>query len=182
MGMGTRRLWSEPLTERFRAQYEYGPFGELIHASGPMAKVNLFRFSTKFQDDETGFLYYGYRYYVPGMGRWLSRDPIAERGGMNLYGFVRNCSIEKIDTDGREITELSHGGGIVGGVIKTREQIGQIVKGLIVGTFNYPRKGYCGCWRRNVCMLILRQNLSKLCGTIKIGPHTRTILAWTLIC
>jgi RHS repeat-associated protein len=32
--------------------------------------------------------YYGYRYYDPIIGRWPSRDPIEERGGVNLYGFV----------------------------------------------------------------------------------------------
>jgi RHS repeat-associated protein len=31
--------------------------------------------------------YYGYRYYEPTAGKWLSRDPIAERGGLNLYAF-----------------------------------------------------------------------------------------------
>jgi uncharacterized protein RhaS with RHS repeats len=45
-----------------------GPFGELIRATGPMAKLNPFRFSTKYQDDETDFLYYGYRYYNPSTG------------------------------------------------------------------------------------------------------------------
>lgn len=34
-------------------QYEYGPFGELLRATGPMARVNPVRFSTKYQDDET---------------------------------------------------------------------------------------------------------------------------------
>jgi RHS repeat-associated protein len=62
------------------AQYEYGPFGEVIRATGPMAKVNPFRFSTKYQDDETDLLYYGYRYYNAGTGRWPSRDPIGEPG------------------------------------------------------------------------------------------------------
>jgi hypothetical protein len=33
--------------------YQYGPFGELLRATGPMAKANPFRFSTKYQDDET---------------------------------------------------------------------------------------------------------------------------------
>ena len=56
------------------AQYEYGPFGELLRATGPMAKSNPFRFSTKYQDDETDLLYYGYRYYNPSTGRWQSRD------------------------------------------------------------------------------------------------------------
>ncbi len=58
------------------SQYEYGPFGEVIRATGPLAKANPFRFSTKFQDDETELLYYGYRYYNTSMGRWISRDPL----------------------------------------------------------------------------------------------------------
>jgi RHS repeat-associated protein len=56
-----------------------------------MAKANPFRFSTKYQDDETGLLYYGYRYYDPGTGRWPNRDPIGQWGGDNLYGFVGNA-------------------------------------------------------------------------------------------
>jgi RHS repeat-associated protein len=58
------------------AQYEYGPFGEPIRVSGAAAS-NPFRFSTKYQDDETDLVYYGYRYYVPSTGRWLSRDPLS---------------------------------------------------------------------------------------------------------
>ena len=55
-----------------------------------MAKANAFRFSTKYQDDETDLLYYGYRYFSTGTGRWLSRDPIEEEGGVNVYCFVYN--------------------------------------------------------------------------------------------
>jgi len=44
--------------------------------------------------------YYGYRYYDPKTGRWLSRDPIEERGGINLYGFVGNSPIQRIDLFG----------------------------------------------------------------------------------
>jgi len=72
------------------ANYDYGPFGEVIRATGPMAKANPFRFSTKYQDDESDLLYYGYRYYKASTGTWLSPDPIGERGGKNLYGFLRN--------------------------------------------------------------------------------------------
>jgi RHS repeat-associated protein len=53
-----------------------GPFGEVIRATGPMAKANPFRFSTKYQDDESDLLYYGYRYYKASTGTWLSRDPL----------------------------------------------------------------------------------------------------------
>jgi RHS repeat-associated protein len=76
---------------RNSARYEYGPFGEPLRADGPVAEANPFRFSTKFTDAETGLLYYGLRYYVPDTGRWLSRDPLGEQGGVNLYGFVQNA-------------------------------------------------------------------------------------------
>ena len=83
------------------ARYEYGPFGEVIRMTGPLASANPFRFSTKYTDDETGLLYYGYRYYSPKDGRWLSKDPIGEAGGINLYAFCENDPVNRIDTDGR---------------------------------------------------------------------------------
>jgi RHS repeat-associated protein len=83
------------------ANYEYGPFGEVIRETGSMAKLNPFRFSTKYDDDETGLLYYGYRYYNPSTGRWPSRDPIGEKGGLNLYEAVLNNPINVTDDLGR---------------------------------------------------------------------------------
>jgi len=79
------------------ARYEYSPFGEPIRSTGPLAKTNPFRWSTRFTDEESGFVYYGYRYYSPVLGRWIGRDPIGEKGGNNLYAFVLNdptCSID----------------------------------------------------------------------------------------
>jgi RHS repeat-associated protein len=78
------------------ARYEYGPFGELLEVE-ESGVSNPFRFSTKFTDGETGLVYYGYRYYSPEMGRWLNRDPIEEQGGWNLYGFVGNDGVGKVD-------------------------------------------------------------------------------------
>ncbi len=88
------------------AQYEYGPFGELVRATGPIAAANPFRFSTKYQDDETGLLYYGYRYYSPNTGRWLNRDPLGEAGGNNLYCFVFNDPADKLDHLGKNAGDL----------------------------------------------------------------------------
>ena len=79
------------------ANYEYGPFGELLRATGPITQANPIRFSTKYQDDESDLLYYGYRCYKASTGTWLSRDTIEERGGKNLYAFLRNRSIDKVD-------------------------------------------------------------------------------------
>ena len=45
----------------------------------------------------SGVTYYGYRYYNPSTGRFLSKDPIEEDGGVNLYAFVNNDPVNKID-------------------------------------------------------------------------------------
>ena len=81
-------------------RYEYGPFGEVFCSVGELAGENPFQFSTKYTDFETDLVYYGYRYYSPDIGRWISRDPIEEQGGFNLYAFVNNDPINKIDTLG----------------------------------------------------------------------------------
>ena len=85
------------------ARYEYGPFGEPIRVSGPVSESNPFRWSTKFTDPESGLVYYGLRYYAPRLGRWLSRDPVEEQGGVNLYGFVFNDPLSFVDPWGRPL-------------------------------------------------------------------------------
>ncbi|HEY5911439.1 MAG TPA: RHS repeat-associated core domain-containing protein [Verrucomicrobiae bacterium] len=79
------------------ARYEYGPFGEVLRQTGPMAKANPFRFSTKYQDEETDVLYYGHRYYNADTGRWLNRDPLGEQKEPNLFGFLGNGPPSSID-------------------------------------------------------------------------------------
>ena len=68
------------------ASYRYSAYGELLEASGIAADECKLRFSTKYLDAETGLYWYGYRYYSPKLGRWLTRDPLGEAGGINLYG------------------------------------------------------------------------------------------------
>jgi RHS repeat-associated protein len=65
-----------------------------------MARANPFRFSTKYQDDETGLLYYGHRYYQSYVGRWMSRDSIEEAGGFNTLMFVNNTPVIAFDALG----------------------------------------------------------------------------------
>ncbi|MDD2230897.1 MAG: hypothetical protein PHY48_16030, partial [Candidatus Cloacimonetes bacterium] len=86
------------------AHYEYDAFGNTSDSSGVMADDFVFRFSSKYLDKETGFYYYGYRYYDPVTGRWLNKDPIGERGGLLLYGFVGNGGVNKWDFLGTEVS------------------------------------------------------------------------------
>ncbi len=85
-----------------RAHYEYSPFGETIAQSGDLADTFTHRFSTKPFDAETSLVMYQLRPYAPGLGRWMSRDPIGEKGGKNLYRYVGNEPISRIDLLGRE--------------------------------------------------------------------------------
>ena len=92
------------------AHFEYDPFGRAVVDTDSSAHFE-FRFSTKVLDGETGLYYYGYRYYDPETGRWLSRDPIEEQGGLNLYAFVRNNGVNRIDylgllDDGEEFPDV----------------------------------------------------------------------------
>jgi RHS repeat-associated protein len=56
-----------------------------------------FLFHAEFLDDDSGLYNYGYRYYNPQLGRWASRDPIGESGGVNLYVFVGNNGPNEVD-------------------------------------------------------------------------------------
>ncbi len=85
------------------ASYVYDAFGRTIAATGPLAEVFPHRFSTKYHDAETGLVYYGYRFYSPSLMRWLSRDPLEEEGGLNLYGFCGNAAVDRFDPYGLAI-------------------------------------------------------------------------------
>jgi RHS repeat-associated protein len=81
-----------------RARFEYDSFGTLTRLSFNINPIRFqYRFSTKPRDFNTGLYYYGYRWYDPTTSRWPSRDPIEERGGVNLYGFVGNNGVCNLD-------------------------------------------------------------------------------------
>jgi RHS repeat-associated protein len=111
------------------AQYEYGPFGEVLRKTGTMATANPFRYSTKYQDEETGLLYYGYRYYDAGTGRWGGRDPLGEKAGVNLYGFVANVPLHQVDVLGRLCIDPCSA-AVALGLDKTPE--GKPARGIVV--------------------------------------------------
>jgi RHS repeat-associated protein len=79
-------------------QYRYDVYGMIEAQSGAIDQP--FTFSTKRLDPATGLVYYGYRYYLPNLARWLTRDPIREDGGINLYGYVNQDPVNLIDPYG----------------------------------------------------------------------------------
>ena len=82
------------------AEYDYGPFGNITVQSGSLADNFRFRFSTKPLDQEFDSYDFGKRIYRVDMMRWLSQDPMEERGGSNLYCFVKNNPMSRYDVLG----------------------------------------------------------------------------------
>ena len=113
------------------ACYEFGPFGKQMRVTGPAATNNPFRFSTKRTCNTTDLVLYEYRAYSPCLGRWMSRDPVEETGGGNLYGFVFGNPLNNFDRLG-----LSAG--------KCREAIGKNGKPRIIFEHPSPKGGWRG--------------------------------------
>jgi RHS repeat-associated protein len=89
--------------ENIVARYRYDAFGKLLGEWGTNANANTYRFSSKEYDSTSGLYYYDFRFYEPNFQRWLNHDPIQERGGINLYGFVGNNPVSSYDSDGRAV-------------------------------------------------------------------------------
>ncbi len=86
------------------SQEEYYPFGGtavLVAGTDSGIDYKTHRYSGK-ERDATGLYYYGYRYYQPWAGRWLSSDPAGTVDGLNLFRMVRNNPVTLRDDDGRK--------------------------------------------------------------------------------
>ncbi len=61
---------------------------------------NPWRYKEKRMDEETGLIYFGFRYYDPDIRRWISPDPLGSLDGPNLYAFLHNNPLTSIDQFG----------------------------------------------------------------------------------
>ena len=77
------------------ARYDYDPWGRSTTVIGTTKPD--FNFTGLYQHAKSGLDMAMYRAYDPDLGRWLSRDPIGERGGANLYGYVNNRPMNSTD-------------------------------------------------------------------------------------
>jgi RHS repeat-associated protein len=84
---------------------EYHPYGTSsyrISKSTADMSLKRYRFSGKERDDETGFYYFGARYYAAWLGRWTSCDPGGFIGGYNLYQYCSNNPVVFCDPNGMD--------------------------------------------------------------------------------
>jgi RHS repeat-associated protein len=97
--LGSSRFITDP--EGMAIQHlEYLPFGELFIEERDSWNTP-YKFSGKELDDETGYSYFGARYYDPNISIWLSVDPLSDEfPSFSPYTYVYNNPIVMEDIDG----------------------------------------------------------------------------------
>ena len=81
------------------SRYEYDPYGRSTTITGTTSTD--FNFTGLYRHSRSNLDLATYRAYDPDLGRWLNRDPIAEEGGINLYGYGANAPADRIDPSGQ---------------------------------------------------------------------------------
>jgi RHS repeat-associated protein len=101
-GLGSTRSLSDG-TGAVIASYTYGAFGDLRLMKG--SSDNTFQFTGEQTDDETGLLYLRARYYDPGVGRFISKDPfsglVEMPSSLNRYSYAQNNPVMLNDPTGK---------------------------------------------------------------------------------
>lgn len=88
---------------------EYHPFGTTAYQAMNKAirsAAKRYRYTGKERDEETGLYYHGARYYAPWLARWSAADPLGTADGLNIYAYVANNPIKKIDPNGTDGYQL----------------------------------------------------------------------------
>ncbi|MBP9204270.1 MAG: hypothetical protein KBG28_09925 [Kofleriaceae bacterium] len=110
-GLGGSTLAAVATDGTVNTAFTYGPYGEVIEASGGQVASHRRRMNDKFQDDISGLGYYGVRYYDQVLLGWTQGDPLyryrpeagwdePRRG--QLYGFVMQNPLRYVDPDGTD--------------------------------------------------------------------------------
>ena len=86
---------------RLISRGHFFPFGATAWAKEPDVSYKTARYSGK-ERDATGLYYFGFRYYVPWLQRWLNTDPGGAIDGHNRYRAMRNNPVTYRDSDGRK--------------------------------------------------------------------------------
>jgi RHS repeat-associated protein len=100
---------------------DFYPWGGLVPGVGKTTSNNTIKFTGKYRDTESGLDYFGARYYANAMGRFMSPDwaakpvtvPYAKFGdpqSLNLYGYVENGPVNRIDADGHTLAGWTSAG------------------------------------------------------------------------
>jgi RHS repeat-associated protein len=173
------------------AAYEYEPVGRALRSTGPMAKANPFRFSTKRASEATDLVLYEMRVYSASRGDFISQDPAGELGGENLYCLAKNNSSSQIDALGLDAdptdimwqkldqarADISGPNLLPGEMVMTTGFpgvlgiFGGLGDGSVAGTkakavYGDPGVGNAAIWKQTIHSMVIRQNASLAVDTV----------------
>jgi RHS repeat-associated protein len=81
-----------------QSQYEYDPFGRVTKLQGNL--TSDLQYAGYYCHLQSSLNLAVFRAYSSNLGRWINRDPISERGGINLYRYTKNDPIDISDPAG----------------------------------------------------------------------------------
>ena len=89
---------------------EYTPYGSSSYQAvrSQTETVKRYRYTGKERDEESGLYYHGARYYAAWLGRWASCDQAEMRDGPNLFAYVSNDPVNKLDQNGKWKVNWKH--------------------------------------------------------------------------
>ncbi len=96
----------DPQSRQLVESYQYTAFGEetVRNSYGEIEKVspvgNPWRFAEKRIDQKSGLVLFGFRFFDPSIGRWISQDPAGFIDGPNLYAYLHNNPLSHLDRFG----------------------------------------------------------------------------------
>jgi RHS repeat-associated protein len=144
-------------------RYAYDPWGN-VATNSVEAVANSFRFVGRLgvMDDGNGLFYMRARYYMPGVGRFTSKDPAALLGGPNFYAYAMNDPLGLMDPLGLWYIDwglsfgFGNGTGVVGGVFLGPDGVhpyaggGVMTPGPGFSLMWSPGSPSPGCWSAQV--------------------------------
>jgi RHS repeat-associated protein len=111
--LGSPRLVVNSGTGAVAQRMDYDSYGNVLSDTAP--GFQPFGFAGGLYDRDTGLVRFGARDYEPATGRWTSKDPLGLEGGLNVYEYAGNDSVNNIDPSGR--LWLNVGLGVIGGAM-----------------------------------------------------------------
>jgi RHS repeat-associated protein len=128
LGSASLELDEQAAIISYEENYPYGNTSYQAVVGSVDVSPKRYRYTGKEKDEESGLYYYGARYYISWLGRWLSSDPAGQVDGNNLYVYVVNNPIIFTDPSGYQHHDSKKKNADLGKEPQVHYSLGDITK------------------------------------------------------